>query len=97
MKGKITMYSKTTTVVNPSGLHARPASLFVEEAKKFSSRVTVRTAAEGTDDAVNAKSIVLLLTLGIGPGTEVEISANGEDEAQAVESLVTLIQSGFGE
>lgn len=89
------MYKKTTTILNKSGLHARPASDFVKEAGKFGSKITIRRLDE--DEEANAKSIVFLLSLGIGQGVEVEISAKGEDEQQAVDSLVALIESGFGE
>lgn len=89
------MYKKTTTILNKSGLHARPASDFVKEAGKFSSKITIKRLDE--DEEANAKSIVFLLSLGIGQGIEVEISAKGDDEQQAVDSLVALIESGFGE
>lgn len=89
------MYKKTVTIKNKTGLHARPASDFVKEAAKFSSKITIRRLDE--EDEANAKSIVFLLSLGIGQGTEVEISAKGDDERQAVDSLVALIESGFGE
>lgn len=91
------MYAKQTKVVNRSGLHARPASEFVLEAKKYESRITVRrlTAEEG--EAVNAKSIVRLLAEGISQGTEIEIAADGADERQAVDSLAAILASGFGE
>lgn len=89
------MYKKTTTVLNKSGLHARPASDFVKEAGKFGSKITIRRLDE--EEEANAKSIVFLLSLGIGQGVEVEISAKGDDEQQAVDSLVALIESGFGE
>lgn len=89
------MYKKTTTILNKSGLHARPASDFVKEAGKFGSKITIRRLDE--DEEANAKSIVFLLSLGIGQGVEVELSAKGEDEQQAVDSLVALIESGFGE
>lgn len=89
------MYKKTTTILNKSGLHARPASDFIKEAGKFSSKITIRRLDE--DEEANAKSIVFLLSLGIGQGVEVEISAKGDDEQQAVDSLVALIESGFGE
>lgn len=89
------MYKKNATILNKSGLHARPASDFVKEAGKFSSKITIRRLDE--DEEANAKSIVFLLSLGIGQGVEVEISAKGDDEQQAVDSLVALIESGFGE
>lgn len=90
------MYAKTTKVINKTGLHARPASEFVGEAKKYSSKITIKRLDEDDDEA-NAKSIVYLLSLGIGQGTEIQIAAQGDDEQQAVDSLVSLIESGFGE
>ncbi len=87
------MYSKKTVVQNKTGLHARPASDFVAAAKKYKSKLTIKTSEE----EANAKSIILLLSLGVSAGTEVEICADGEDEAEAVEALVSLIDSKFGE
>lgn len=89
------MYKKTVTIKNKTGLHARPASDFVKEASKFSSKITIRRLDE--EEEVNAKSIVFLLSLGIEQGTAVELSAKGDDGQQAVDSLVALIESGFGE
>lgn len=89
------MYKKTTTIINDTGLHARPASDFVKAAGKFSSKITIKRA--GDDSEANAKSIVFLLSLGLGKGTEVEIAATGDDEQEAVDALVALIESGFGE
>lgn len=91
------MTSRTVTIINPSGLHARPASEFVTEAKKFSSSIKIRDISQVGGESVNAKSIVMLLSLGLGPGTSVEISADGPDEEEAVDRLVSLIESGFGE
>lgn len=91
------MTSAVTKIINSSGLHARPATDFVNTAKKFQSKIMIRSTEESEDSAVNAKSVVLLLTLGLGPGTEVEITASGEDEAEAVNSLIALIDSGLGE
>ncbi|EJY56213.1 Phosphotransferase system, phosphocarrier protein HPr [Alicyclobacillus hesperidum URH17-3-68] len=78
---------------NPSGLHARPASLFVAEANKFASEIFV----EAKGKRVNAKSILGLLTLAISQGTTIKIIAEGSDAEQAVEALVNLVASGFGE
>lgn len=89
------MYSRRVVVQNKSGLHARPASDFVSMAKKFKSKITIKTIKE--DVEVDAKSIVLLISIGAGKGTEVEIAAEGEDEKAAVDSLVSLIESKFGE
>lgn len=91
------MYTNTTTVCNPTGLHARPATKFVKEAKKFKSSIWIQRYAEPETGAVNAKSVVMLLSLGLGVGTEVKITAEGEDEKEAVDELVALINSGFGE
>ncbi|MEL7609100.1 MAG: HPr family phosphocarrier protein [Bacillota bacterium] len=89
------MYSKTTTVINTSGLHARPASDFVRTAAKYKSDITIRR--EGVDTAANAKSILFLLSLGLSKGTNVIISADGADEKDAVDALAALIDTGFGE
>lgn len=90
------MYAKQTTIMNRSGLHARPASDFVLEAKKYESKITVRGVTSG-GEAVNAKSIARLLAEGISQGVVIEIAAEGVDEKQAVESLATLVETGFGE
>ena len=88
------MVSKTTVVKNPSGIHARPASLFVQEASKYESSVTVGKVGE---DAKDAKSILMVMSLGMACGCEIEIAADGADEAAAVDALVALIESGCGE
>ena len=89
------MYKRTATIVNESGLHARPASDFVQTASRFAADITIRRV--GKEEAANAKSIIFLLSLGIGRGTEVEIAANGPDEQEAVDTLAVLIAAGFGE
>jgi phosphocarrier protein len=90
------VYKKTTTVINKTGLHARPGSDFVHGAGKFKSRITLRRLDED-EDPVNAKSIAFVLSLGIGKGVEVEIAAEGEDEQAAVDSLIAMIDGGFGD
>lgn len=70
-----------------TGLHARPAALFVQEANKFSSEVFV----EKDDKKVNAKSIMGIMSLAISSGTEVYISAEGADAEQAIAALVSLV------
>lgn len=90
------MYTKVTTVCNPTGLHARPATEFVTEAKKYKSRITIQNIGE-PEEEVNAKSVVLLLSLGLSQGTQVKLAAEGEDEQEAVDALAALIDSGFGE
>ena len=89
------MYQKTTMIKNPSGLHARPASEFIACAKKFNAKIAIGRTNE--EEKVNAKSMVLLLSLGIGQGESVVICADGEDEVEAVDALVALIDSGFNE
>lgn len=87
------MYQKSIAIKNHSGLHARPASEFINCAKKFKSKITIGRA--NGEEKVNAKSIVLLLSLGLSQGETVEINASGEDEKEAVDALVALIDSGF--
>ncbi|MDR0620873.1 MAG: HPr family phosphocarrier protein [Deltaproteobacteria bacterium] len=89
------MYSRTGTIVNETGLHARPASDFIKAANRFKAKIKIRRKEVPTD--VNAKSIVSLLTLGLEKGAEVVISAEGEDETQAVNSLFDLIETGLKE
>lgn len=91
------MYSSKTIVTNKSGLHARPASQFVQEANKYKSEIMISNLDIQEDKFVNAKSIIGVLSLGMIAGTNVEIRANGEDEETAVNHLIALIDSGFGE
>jgi len=90
------MYLKTVKIINACGLHARPASDFAALAKTYISKINICRKGE-TEEAVNAKSVVMLLTLGIEQGEEVDIIAEGEDEMQSVEALTSLIASGFDE
>ena len=77
------MYSKSVVVRNPSGLHARPASEFVAKAKGFQSKISIRRP--GDDSFLgNAKSIIIMLSMGVAQGDAVEIMADGPDEQQAV-------------
>jgi phosphotransferase system HPr (HPr) family protein len=78
------------------GLHARPAHLFCTAAGKYQADVRVRNASTGTK-FVNAKSILMVLTLGVSQGHEVEIQASGFDEENAIESLKQLIEGNFKE
>ncbi len=81
------------TVQHPSGLHARPASVFVKTASQFKSNVRV---VYGEKD-INAKSILSVLTLGANQGANITIKAEGEDSDQAIQALTELIESNFGE
>ncbi|HEY3313802.1 MAG TPA: HPr family phosphocarrier protein [Bacillota bacterium] len=87
------MIERTIQVVNRTGLHARPAAVFVQTAAKFQCRVAVRK--EGKE--ANAKSIIGLLGLGVNQGSSITIRAEGPDEASAVATLVGLVEGGFGE
>lgn len=90
------MYSENVTVVNATGIHARPASQFSKMAAGFQSNVTVKKSdAEG--DGVNAKSVLNLMTQGLTCGTEITIAADGEDENEAVAALVEFVKGGCGE
>lgn len=83
------MEKRTITVKNKTGLHARPAALFVQTAGKFLSEITVKK----DDKEVNAKSIMGIMALGVSQGNEITIIARGEDEKQAVEALVDLLEN----
>ncbi len=81
------------TITNKVGLHARPASLFVQEASKFESDITVSNGGSRAD----AKSILEVLTLGASQGSEITIRAEGADAVAALEALKVLHANNFGE
>jgi phosphocarrier protein HPr len=87
------MTSQTVMVTNESGIHARPASLFLQAATSFKSNITITK----NEKSGNAKSLLGLLSLGIKKGSEITINAEGEDEKEAVTALVKLVASKFGE
>ena len=89
------MYNKVTTIINETGLHARPASVFAAAAKKFEATVCVKNL--GTGQEVNGKSVVRILSAGLKKGTRIEIAAEGSDAVQAVDTLTELVDSGFDE
>jgi phosphotransferase system HPr (HPr) family protein len=84
----------TLTLTNEDGLHARPAALFVQTAARYQSAVSVRNITRGTE-AVNAKAILAVLTLGAEHGHEIEVAASGVDEEDALAALQALVASGF--
>jgi phosphocarrier protein HPr len=90
MRGFI-MFVKDVTVENQVGLHARPATFFIQKANEFKSSIWV----EKQERRVNAKSLLGVLSLGIMGGTDIRIIADGSDEKEAVEGLVALVKSGF--
>lgn len=87
------MVTKSVNIMNETGLHARPASIFVQAASKFQSQVTLKYK----ENTYNAKSIMALLSAGICCGSQIDISAEGPDEKEAVDTLVKLVEDKFGE
>ena len=87
------MVSKNVVVMNQVGLHARPATFFIQKANEYKSSIWV----EKEERRVNAKSLLGVLSLGIVKGTEIALIAEGVDEAAAVETLSNLVESNFAE
>ena len=87
------MFSKEVIVNNQVGLHARPATFFIQRANEFKSSIWIEKEAR----KVNAKSLLGVLSLGITKGTKINILADGADEEEAVNSLVELVESNFAE
>ena len=87
------MFVKEVMVQNQVGLHARPATFFIQKANEFKSSIWV----EKEERRVNAKSLLGVLSLGIVGGTSIRIISDGSDEQEAVDSLVELVKSGFAE
>lgn len=87
------MYEAKIRVMNESGLHARPASIFVKTATQFKSNISIQSNCNN----VNAKSIMNVLSMGLKKDDEIKIIANGQDEREAVETLVALMVSKFDE
>lgn len=88
------MISRDVMVTNKTGMHARPASDFAAVAGKFKSNITVYNKA---GKKANGKSLINILVLGITKDSTITITAEGEDEAEAIEHLVKLVESKFGE
>ena len=87
------MFVKDVVVQNQIGLHARPATFFIQKANEFKSSIWV----EKEERRVNAKSLLGVLSLGIVGNTAIRVIADGADEEAAVEALVKLVESGFAE
>ena len=79
------MVTQKVQIINPTGLHLRPAGIFCQEAMKYTSNITFRYGINGTANAC------------IKSGDEIEIVCDGDDEAPALEALVALVENGFGE
>jgi len=91
--GELYMFVKEVMVKNQVGLHARPATFFIQKANEFKSSIWI----EKEERRVNAKSLLGILSLGIVGGTNIKVIADGADEKAAVEALVELVDSGFSE
>jgi phosphocarrier protein HPr len=83
----------TLTVEHKVGLHARPASLFVQTAKKYTSTITITCG----ERSANAKSILNVLALGANKGAQIHIEAEGDDASEALAALEALVNGNFGE
>lgn len=90
------MVTRETEVINKTGLHARPAAELSSLAMRYKSNIRIRNLSRNGMEA-NAKSIMRVLTLGVSQGMRVAICADGADEEEAVDQMVALIESGFGE
>lgn len=91
--GELYMFVKEVMVKNQVGLHARPATFFIQKANEFKSSIWI----EKEERRVNAKSLLGILSLGIVGGTTVKVIADGADEKAAVDALIELVDSGFSE
>lgn len=87
------MVKKDVTITNNIGLHARPATFFIQKANSYKSSIWI----EKDDRKVNAKSLLGVLSLGIAKGMTVTLLADGQDESAAIDGLIELVQTGFAE
>ena len=87
------MISKNLTVVNPSGLHLRPAGVLSQTAMKFKSDITIVSG----EKKIVAKSVLNIMAAGIKCGTEITLICDGEDEEEAMKTVSQAIESGLGE
>lgn len=90
------MIEATVTVTHEVGLHARPAATFVKTAKGFESALTVTNLTRG-GEAADAKSLVKIFKAAVASGHEIRLTADGPDEQAALDTLVALVESNFGE
>ncbi|MFZ5753716.1 MAG: HPr family phosphocarrier protein [Bacillota bacterium] len=88
------MVRKELTIANETGLHARPAQLFVQKASEFEAEIKVKKE-DGAE--ANAKSILGVMALALTCGTKITIEADGKDAGKAVQALVELVEQRFGE
>lgn len=89
LKGAVQMEKREYTIVADTGIHARPATLLVQQASKFNSDITLDYKGK----SVNLKSIMGVMSLGVGKGAEVSITADGADEKEAIEGIEATIKN----
>ena len=87
------MISETVVIQNKVGLHSRPATSFIQKANEYKCSVWI----EKNERRVNAKSLLGVLSLGVLQGTEISIIADGPDEKDAIDAMVSLVNSDFSE
>ena len=87
------MISRNITIQNNVGLHARPATFFIQKANSYKSSIWV----EKDDRRVNAKSLLGVLSLGVTRGMQITLIADGQDEVEALNGLEALVSTGFGD
>ena len=87
------MVTRNVTITNNIGLHARPATFFIQKANTFKSSIWI----EKDDRKVNAKSLLGVLSMGLAKGMTITLIADGSDESSAINGLEELIQTGFAE
>ena len=87
------MKTRDVVITNASGLHARPATFFIQKANSYKCTILV----EKDDRKVNAKSLLGVLSLGIAQGMTIKLIADGQEEESALNGLVSLVDSGFNE
>ncbi len=83
------MQSVDITITNPTGLHTRPGTKFVQEAKKYQSDIQVHKG----EKAGNAKSLIKLLKIGISQGDAITLTASGDDEQEAICALRAFLET----
>jgi len=87
------MKTREVVITNSSGLHARPATFFIQKANCYKCTIYI----EKDDRKINAKSLLGVLSLGIAKGMTIKLIADGQDEDMALDGLVSLVNSGFNE
>ena len=87
------MVTQKVKIMNPTGLHLRPAGLFCKTAVQFKCKITF----QHKDTTANAKSVLSVLGSCIKKGDEIEIICEGEDEQEALKAMIELIEDGLGE